>query len=141
MVATTHRELQTRPARNTRKAKKIAYWVSTGLVAFCMTGGFFELLNLDITNAGITRLGYPSYIIPFLGLAKILAIVAILWPGFPRLKEWAYAGIVFNMIGATVSHLALDDGPVIFVTTTTIIALTMASWSLRPPSRRLRAEP
>src|SRR5262245_17309505 len=88
------------------KTKTIAYWVTTGVLVFCMTGGVFELLSLPTTTEGITRLGYPPYIIPALGLGKILAILAILWPGFPRLKEWAYAGIVFNMLGATVSHVA-----------------------------------
>src|SRR5262245_1037911 len=71
------------------KAKTIGYWVTTGLLVFCMTGGIFELLALNTTIEGITRLGYPSYIIPALGLGKVLAILAILWPGLPRLKEWA----------------------------------------------------
>ena len=83
------------------------------------------------------RLGYPSYIIPALGLGKVLAILAILWPGFPRLKEWAYAGILFNMIGATVSHVACNDGGWIIIVTVTIAAITLASWALRPQNRRL----
>ena len=80
------------------KAKKIGYWVTTGILVFCMTGGIFELLGFKTTIDGITRLGYPAYIIPALGLGKCLAILAILWPGLPRLKEWAYAGIFFNMM-------------------------------------------
>ncbi len=83
------------------------------------------------------RSGYPSYIIPVLGLGKVLAILAILWPGVPRLKEWAYAGLFFNMIGATASHVARHDGAWITVVTVTIAAITLASWALRPPSRRL----
>jgi len=61
-----------------------------------MTGGIFELLSVRMTIENMMRLGYPAYIIPFLGLGKVLAVVAILWPGFPRLKEWAYAGIFFT---------------------------------------------
>lgn len=118
-------------------AKTIAYWFTTGLVAFCMTGGIFELLSLQTTTEGIIRLGYPSYIIPALGLGKVLAILAILWPGFPRLKEWAYAGILFNMLGAIVSHIAHHDAAWSVVVTVTIAALTLASWALRPESRRL----
>ena len=121
------------------KAKAIGYWVATGLLVFCMTGGIFELLGLKPTIEGIMRLGYPSYIIPALGLGKVLAILAIVWPGFPRLKEWAYAGIFFNMIGALVSHVAHNDPAWIFVVTITIGAITLASWGLRPQSRRLNA--
>src|SRR3954471_2975960 len=116
------------------KAKTIGYWVTTGLLVFCMTGGIFELMGLRPTIDGIMRLGYPSYIIPALGLGKVLAILAILWPGFPRLKEWAYAGILFNMLGAIVSHVACADGAWITAVTVAIAAITLASWALRPQS-------
>ena len=123
----------------TTKAKTIGYWVTTGVLVFCMTGGIFELLGLKPTIEGIMRLGYPSYIIPALGLGKVLAILAIVWPGLPRLKEWAYAGIFFNMMGAIVSHVARRDPPWIMIVTVTIAALTLTSWALRPQSRRLGA--
>jgi hypothetical protein len=119
------------------KTKTIAYWVTTGILVFCMTGGIFELLRVQATLDGIARLGYPTYIIPALGLGKVLAIFAILWPGLPRLKEWAYAGIIFNMLGATVSHVASDDPAWSIIVTVSIAALTMASWALRPQGRRL----
>jgi len=119
------------------RVKTIGYWVTTGLLVFCMTGGIFEMLGIRTTVDGITRLGYPSYIIPALGLGKVLAILAILWPGLPRLKEWAYAGIFFNMVGALISHVAHKDAPWIIVVTVTIAAITLASWVLRPRNRRL----
>ena len=119
------------------KATTIGYWVTTGLLVFCMTGGIFELLGVKTTIDGITKLGYPSYIIPALGLGKVLAILAILWPGLPRLKEWAYAGIFFNMMGAMVSHVARNDPAWTIVVTITVAAITLASWALRPQSRRL----
>ena len=119
------------------RTSTIAYWVTTGILVFCMTGGVFELLGLKPTIEGIMRLGYPAYIIPALGLGKVLAILAILWPGLPRLKEWAYAGILFNMLGAFVSHVAHDDGAWILVVTLVIAAITLTSWALRPGSRRL----
>lgn len=121
----------------TSKAKTIAYWFATGIVVFCMTGGIFELLGAQTTLEGITRLGYPSYIIPALGVGKVLAILTPLWPGLPRLKEWAYAGVIFNMLGALVSHVAHDDAPWTIVVSATIAALTLASWALRPHDRRL----
>src|SRR5262249_23759243 len=106
MIPFSHRALEADSLNDaSAKAKTIAYWITTSLVVFCMTGGIFELLGAKATIAGIMRLGYPSYIIPALGLGKMLAILAILWPGLPRLKEWAYAGIFFNMLGALVSHL------------------------------------
>jgi hypothetical protein len=123
----------------TTKARTIGYWVTTGVVVFCMTGGVFELLGVEATMEGITRLGYPSYIIPALGFGKVLAILAILWPGLPRLKEWAYAGVFFNMMGALVSHVAQNDPAWSVVVTAVIAAITLASWALRPHSRRLGA--
>jgi hypothetical protein len=119
------------------QAKRIGYWVTTGLLVFCMTGGIFEMLSLKTTTDGIMRLGYPSYIIPMLGLGKILAILAILSPGLPRLKEWAYAGIFFNMMGAFVSHVAVKDPAWSIVVTLGIAGLTLASSALRPRSRKL----
>jgi hypothetical protein len=119
------------------KTRTIGYWVTTGLLVFCMTGGIFELLGMKTTTEGIMRLGYPSYIIPALGLGKVLAILAILWPGLPRLKEWAYAGIFFNMMGAIVSHVARNDAAWTIVVTVTIAAITLASWGLRPQNGRL----
>lgn len=137
MIGVSHRALEAVPTNDAAKTRKIAYWATTGLVVFCMTGGIFEMLGVRTTVEGIMRLGYPAYLIPLLGLGKVLAILAILWPGAARLKEWAYAGIVFNMIGATVSHLAHRDGAWITVVTLAITALTLASWALRPESRRL----
>ena len=135
MSAVSHRDATS--LNDAAKAKRIAYWITTGVLVFCMTGGFFELLSLKTTTDGIAKLGYPAYIVPALGLGKILAILAILWPGFPRLKEWAYAGILFNMIGATVSHVANHDPAWTIFVTVTISAITMASWALRPQNRRL----
>ena len=119
------------------KAKTLAYWLTTGAVVFCMTGGIFELVSAPTTVEGITRLGYPSYIIPALGLGKVLAIFTLLWPGLPRLKEWAYAGVFFNMLGALVSHVAHDDAAWTIAVSVGIAALTLASWALRPQTRRL----
>ena len=54
------------------------------------------------------KLGYPKYIIPFLGVAKTLGVIAILIPGFPRIKEWAYAGLFFDLVGATYSGICVE---------------------------------
>lgn len=122
---------------NKTNAKTVGYWVTTAILVFCMTGGIFEMLGLEQTIDGIMRLGYPAYIIPALGLGKVLAIITLLHPGVPRLKEWAYAGIFFNMLGAIVSHIACHDPAWILVVTVAIALITLASWALRPQSRRL----
>lgn len=62
-----------------------------------------DALVMPIAVEGFKEMGYPTYIIPFLGFAKILGVIAILIPGYPRIKEWAYAGLTFDLIGATYS--------------------------------------
>lgn len=93
------------------KKTKIAYWIFTGLlVASMLMSSITSILRLPSSVAMISsRLGYPIYVIPFLGIAKLLATVVILISGFPRVKEWAYAGITFDLIGATYSQIALGD--------------------------------
>lgn len=122
--------------------RKIAYWATTGLLAFAMlSGGIAELLRLPGNVEGTVHvLGYPAYVLTILGTWKVLGTLAILVPGFPRLKEWAYAGIVFNMTGAAASHAAMHDyGTYGFhiIVTLSLAALAIASWALIPrPSGR-----
>jgi hypothetical protein len=80
-------------------------------------------------------LGYPAYFSVILGIWKILGAVAVLAPGFPRLKEWAYAGMFFNMTGAVASHLSVGDGASALIAPTVVIALVATSWALRPATR------
>lgn len=68
-----------------------------------------DILRLPDAQAIFAHLGYPAYLLPFLGVAKVLAVIAILVPGFARLKEWAYAGVVFDLAGALYSHLNVGD--------------------------------
>jgi uncharacterized membrane protein YphA (DoxX/SURF4 family) len=68
-----------------------------------------ELMGNPQSIEIITSLGYPAYLSPFLGVARILALIAIFIPMFPRLKEWAYAGLVFDVIGATYSQIAVGN--------------------------------
>jgi hypothetical protein len=84
----------------------------------------------------LARLGFPVYLATILGIAKILALVALLAPGFPRLKEWAYASLFFVYAGAAASHLAIGDTPANIITPAVFAVITLVSWGLRPPSRR-----
>jgi uncharacterized membrane protein YphA (DoxX/SURF4 family) len=96
-------------AMNEKKAKVI-YWIITGLMAaFMLLASIPDALMLPDAVTFFKHLGYPSYLLPFIGIAKILGVFAILVPGFPRLKEWAYAGLVFDVIGAFYSHISVGD--------------------------------
>jgi hypothetical protein len=91
------------------KKTKILYWVFTILFAFMMLASAIpDVLSQPIAVKGMhTDLGYPLYFIPFIGIAKCLGVIAILIPGFPKIKEWAYAGLFFDLIGATYSIIAV----------------------------------
>ena len=85
------------------KKTKILYWTFTGLFAFMMLGSAIpDVLSAQDAVKGMhDGLGYPFYFIPFIGVAKVLGVIAILVPGFPKIKEWAYAGLTFDLVGAT----------------------------------------
>ncbi len=124
----------------TASTKTIGYWAATGLLVLgILSGGIAELLRVPANVEGIVRLGYPAYLVPLLGLAKVLATIALVVPGTPRLKEWAYAGIFFNMVGAALSHAITGDAAWHVVVTLAFAALTLASWGLRPQTRVLGA--
>lgn len=93
------------------KKVNIFYWIFTGLFGFLM---FFsaipDVLSSPVAIEGMHKgLGYPVYFVPFIGVAKMLGVVAILVPGFPRIKEWAYAGLFFDLIGASYSIFAVGN--------------------------------
>jgi len=122
------------------KAKKIAYWTTTILVAFFIgSGGIGQLAQFRANPHGVVPvLGYPMYFFAILGVWKALGAIAILAPRFPRLKEWAYAGIFFDLTGAAASCAAVGGyGAYGFhiVAPLVLTGFTMASWALRPPGR------
>lgn len=94
------------------------YWIFTGLFAAFMT--FTAIPDILMTPDAVTfirSLGYPGYFIPFIGIAKVLGSVALLIPGFPRIKEWAYAGLAFDLIAAAFSVIATNgfDASMLFM--------------------------
>ena len=111
------------------KKNNVIYWVSTGLfVAFMLTSAIPNILSTDEWKALITHLGYPTYILPLLGVAKILGIIALLVPGFPRIKEWAYAGFTFDLIGAVYSGIAHDGFDPMMLTMVIVFGLLALSY-------------
>jgi hypothetical protein len=82
------------------------YWVFTAIFGAIMAlSAIPDILMVPHAVTFITALGFPTYIVPFLGAAKLLGIIAIMVPGFPRIKEWAYAGLFFDLAGATYSNI------------------------------------
>lgn len=92
------------------KKIKIIYWIFTGLLAVLMTfGSIPDVIMIPEARAIFQHLGYPMYLLPFIGIAKLLGVVAVVVPGFNRLKEWAYAGFFFDITGALYSHISVGD--------------------------------
>jgi hypothetical protein len=120
------------------KGKSIVYWTTTVLVAFSMSGGIAQLARVPGVMDGFVRvLHYPPYFVTILGFWKVCGAIAILVPGFPRLKEWAYAGIFFDLTGAAASSAAVGGSVFHIVAPLVGAGLAVASWALRPESRRI----
>ncbi len=126
----------------TMKTKIIVYSITTILVAFPIgSGGVSQVMQYLGNRHGVVPvLGYPMYFFGILGVWKVLGAIAILVPRFPRLKEWAYAGIFFDLTGAAASCAAVGGyGAYGFhvIAPLIITGFCVASWALRPPSRTL----
>ena len=120
------------------RAKPIAYWITTILVAFSMSGGAAQLARVPGVVDGFVRiLHYPPYFVSILGFWKVAGAITILVPRFPRLKEWAYAGIFFDLTGAVVSNIAVGGNAFHILAPLFLALVAVASWALRPPSRTL----
>ena len=119
-------------------ARLVAYWITTALFALAIAGsGTMNLLQPPELVAVLEHLGYPAYLGSILGTWKLLGAVAILAPGLPRLKEWAYAGFTFALSGATISHLVSGDPVGQAAAPLVLLSFALASWALRPEGRRL----
>src|SRR6267154_233346 len=125
---------------NKEKIRTIAYWVTTifGPASFIVGGILFLTRNQQIATT-LTHLGYPIYFASILGFWKALGAIAVVIPGFPRLKEWAYAGFFFDLTGAAASRIFVGDPVSIVLAPIGFLALVIASWALRPPNRKLKS--
>lgn len=122
------------------KLRTVAYWSSTVLSAglFAVPGAAL-LARAPHFVQDMAHLGYPTYMLPLLGVWKILGAAMILAPSSARLKEWAYAGMVFDATGAAISRAVLGDGLFAVAFPLLIFGLVLASWALRPAGRTLTA--
>jgi DoxX-like protein len=126
------------------KKTNLIYWVFTALLsALMLLASVPDVLRTDEAIAVFRHLGYPNYLLPFLGIAKIFGVVVILAPKLKRLKEWAYAGLVFDLLGALFSHISVGDPPTVWIFALIGLALAAGSyllsrWSSQKLPLRLR---
>jgi DoxX-like family len=117
-------------------ARKIAYWASTGLLAaLSLLAAFVYLSGSPQAVEGFAHVGYPQQLRIILGIAKGLGAIALLVPGFPKLKEWAYAGFIFAWISAFVAHYLANDGAKAVMPPILLLVLAV-SYVTRPASRQ-----
>jgi hypothetical protein len=122
----------------------LGYWATTTIIALeLLVGGASDLLHGrqllvvgDPVVGVLAHLGYPAYMLTILGWWKVLGGIVLLAPRLPRLKEWAYAGAVFDLTGAAASYALRGDSADV-VGPLCLVVLAIASWALRPQSRIL----
>jgi hypothetical protein len=117
-------------------ARKIAYWASTGVVAVLLLISLTYLTGSEEVASGFAKAGYPQHLRIVLGIAKPAAAIVLLLPGFALLKEWAYAGVTFAWIMASISARLSEEG-LIWIVPLVLLAVLAVSYLTRPPSRRL----
>jgi DoxX-like family len=118
--------------------RKIVYWVSTAVVALALLGSLSYLTGSEQVVTGFSKAGYPQYLRIILGVVKPVAAVVLLLPGLPILKEWAYAGVTFALVMATISAYVTED---IWLMPLGIIVLVAVSYLTRPATRRVAVAP
>jgi hypothetical protein len=113
-------------------------WVFTALAAALMVlSALPDVLRVPGAVMVFRHLGYPAYLLPFLGTAKLLGVAAVLAPGVPRIKEWAFAGLTFDLVGALYSHLSIGDPPNVWIPAAVGLMLVSGAYG----AHRLRMEP
>jgi apolipoprotein N-acyltransferase len=124
------------------KAQKISYWIATSVFVVGLSWSAIQyLVEAPKMVATITGLGYPVYFMKLLGVAKLLGVVAIVIGRFETLKEWAYAGFSFNLIAASVSHVASGDPAWKAAVPLAFLAVLMVSYAAWKRLRRAVALP
>ena len=112
------------------------YWIFTSLSALLFAvPGVALLLRIPHFTQDMAQLGYPSHFLTLLGVWKLFGVVAILVPGLPRLKEWAYAGMIFDLSSAVISRIVVGGVTIKTLPPVLVAAIVIASWKLRPGGR------
>lgn len=117
---------------------RLAFRITTFVAVLVFAGsGLGNLVRHEHIAADMAIMGYPPFFMSILGAWKLLGALAIAIPRAPRLKEWAYAGMVFDLTGAAISRGVSGFGPMHVVIPLALAAVVAISWALRPASRRL----
>lgn len=121
------------------KARTITFWAATGLFCLIMyAAGVMNLIRYPGQVESITELGYPVYLMTILGVAKVAGATALLTPKAPsKLKEWAYAGFTFDLLGASASHAFVGHGIAQIAAPLAILLIAFVSYRLRPNEIKL----
>jgi uncharacterized membrane protein YphA (DoxX/SURF4 family) len=106
------------------KKTKTIFWIVT--IVFAVFMAFTAVPDVMLVPDAVkfmTHLGYPNYFTVFIGVAKILGCIAIVIPGYFRVKEWAYAGLFFDLMGAIYSIICTAgvDASLLFMVLPVII--------------------
>ncbi len=117
--------------------RKIAYWGSMAIVSLALLASASYLTGSEQMVAGFTKAGYPQHLRIVLGIAKPVAAIVLLLPGFALLKEWAYAGVTFALVMAFISAYLSGDGVKAWSPPLVLLALLTVSYVTRPPGRRV----
>src|ERR1700676_4139686 len=113
--------------------RRIIYVTSTAiLVLEILVGAFMDLAHLPYVVQDVRSIGYPTYVLYIVGVRKILAVGALLWPRLPRLREWAYAGVFFEMSGAAASHVLVGEPVGKYAAPLAFTFLTLVAWWFQP---------
>ena len=118
-------------------ARRIVYWVSTAVACLALLGSLSYLTGSVEVVQGFAKAGYPQHLRIVLGIAKPVAAIVLLLPGLALLKEWAYAGVTFALVMATISAYLSGDGVKTWILPLVLLTLVAISYFTRPPSRRL----
>ena len=122
--------------------KKVIYVTSTAiLVLEVLAGAFMDLAQLPLVVQDVRSIGYPTYVLYIVGVWKILAAGALLFPRLPRLREWAYAGVFFEMSGAVASHVLAGNPIGKFAAPLAFTLLTLVSWWFQPDRGPIKGLP
>ena len=120
------------------KNSQIAYWILTALFCFAMgAAGIMNLMGVQAQQEAMASLSYPNYLMTILGVAKVAGVIALLIPGAPFFKEWAYAGFTFDLLGASASHAFSQHSIPEIVVPLVVLAVAAGSYWLRPADRRV----